>query len=131
MKASLGAQVVLGATLFTTPGLKGGGQIPGAMGILTALLVILLPLLFYQRGLRRRPPGPDPGDGWGNGPEPPDAPRRDGPRGGIPLDDAQQARVRLRGRDRLSDMLPSRQRRPAREPSPERRPAPRRERAPN
>jgi hypothetical protein len=118
--------VVLGATLFTTPGMKGGVQIPGAMSIVTGLLVILLPLLLYRRGLRRPPPGPDPGDGRWDGPEPPDAPRRDGPRGGVPLDDAQQAVVRLRGRGRLSDMLPQRDRRPAREPAP----SPDRERTP-
>ena len=129
MKASLGAQVVLGATLFTTPGMKGGVQVPGAMSILTGLLVILLPLLLYQRGTRRLPPDPDPGDGWGNGPEPPNGPRRDGPRGGIPLDDAKQARVRLRGKSRLSDMLPPRHRRPA--GARDREPAPSRERTPS
>lgn len=55
-------------------------------------------------------------DGWGRrGPQaPPEPPAR--PRGGIPLPDADQARVRLREPGRLGDQLPRRERRPAREP---------------
>jgi hypothetical protein len=46
-------------------------------------------------------------------------PRRpsDRPRGGIPLPDAEQSRIRLRDHRRLTDKLPKRLRRPAREPS--------------
>ena len=57
----------------------------------------------------------DSDDGWGHGPPPPPAPF-DAPRGGLPLPDAQPARVRLRDHRRLSELLPPRERRPAREP---------------
>ncbi|HEY2771551.1 MAG TPA: hypothetical protein VGI87_13330 [Solirubrobacteraceae bacterium] len=54
-------------------------------------------------------------EGWGRGPRRPPKPPEP-PRGGIPLLDAEPARVRLRDNRRLSDLLPPRQRRPAREP---------------
>jgi hypothetical protein len=38
------------------------------------------------------------------------------PGGGLPLPDAEPARVRLRDHRRLADLTPSRERRPAREP---------------
>ncbi len=58
----------------------------------------------------------DSDEGWGRGPKrPPSKPEP--PRGGIPLPDAQPARVRLRERGRLADRLPGRERRPAREPA--------------
>jgi len=54
-------------------------------------------------------------DGWGN--LPPERPRpKLWPGGGLPLPDAVQSRVRLRGPGRLADLLPSPGRRPAREP---------------
>jgi hypothetical protein len=104
----------MGATLFGTPGLKGGIQTSGLVSVLIVLLVILLGFLLY-RGSRRGPSDPNPGDDWRSGP-PPDPPRPDHPRGGIPLDDATPARVRLRGRGRLADLRPRRARRAAREP---------------
>jgi hypothetical protein len=58
---------------------------------------------------------PDSDDGRGNKPLLP-RPPSDRPRGGIPLPDAEPARVRLRDHRRLSELLPSRERRPAREP---------------
>lgn len=58
----------------------------------------------------------DSDDGWGHGPPRPPQPS-DLPTGGIPLPDAQPARVRLRDHRRLPDMLPGRARRPAREPA--------------
>jgi hypothetical protein len=58
-------------------------------------------------------------DGWGNLPNV--RPDSGGwPGGGIPLPDAEQSSVRLRGPGRLSERLDRRQRRPIREP--ERRP---------
>jgi hypothetical protein len=64
-----------------------------------------------------KPPedGSDDGDG-GSRLRPPTP---SGPRGGgIPLPDAQPARVRLREPARLAEKLPRRERRPAREPAP-------------
>jgi hypothetical protein len=63
-------------------------------------------------------------DGWGRGPRRPPLPPTP-PRGGIPLPDAEPARVRLRDHRRLADSYRSRDRRPAREPArePHRRPA--------
>jgi hypothetical protein len=63
------------------------------------------------------PPQSDPSSegGGGHGPRrPPLHPET--PRGGIPLSDAEPARVRLREHGRLADQLPRRQRRPAHQP---------------
>ena len=57
----------------------------------------------------------DSDDGRGNKPRLPRPPSGQ-PRGGIPLPDAEQSRVRLRDHTRLADRLPKRVRRPAREP---------------
>jgi hypothetical protein len=61
--------------------------------------------------------GSDSDDGRGNKPQRPRPPSWR-PRGGIPLPDAQPARVRLRDHRRLADLLPKPDRRPAREPMP-------------
>lgn len=85
---------------------------------LACVAVLMIPALRDGPGL---PPwNPDSGsdDGWGHGPEKPPKPPEP-PRGGIPLDDAIPARVRLRDHRRLADLLPPRERRPAREPSPQ------------
>lgn len=112
-----GSRIVMGATLFETPGLKRGIQISGLGIILIVLVVAAVGLMLYRHGGQRPGPSdPHPGDGWGNGPRPPDPPRSDRPPGGIPLDDAAPARVRLRGQGGLADKLPAQARRPAREP---------------
>lgn len=54
-------------------------------------------------------------DGWGNRPNFRPDPSR-WPGGGIPLPDAEQSKVRLRGPDRIREHLPVPQRRPAHEP---------------
>lgn len=93
----------------------GGVDIPSLLSVVILLAVIFSPMLFSRR---KSPPGPsdsDSDDGWGRGPEPPRTPPED-PRGGIPLDHAIPARVRLRSHGRLADLVPHRQRRPAREP---------------
>jgi hypothetical protein len=105
----------MGATLFATRGLKGGIQISGLASVLIVVLVVLVGIILY-RGSRPGPSDPNPGDGWRDGPPPPDSPPPNHPRGGIPLDDASPARVRLRQRGRLRDKLPAPERRPAREP---------------
>jgi hypothetical protein len=60
--------------------------------------------------------GNDSDDGRGNKPLRPLAPSGR-PRGGIPLPDAEQSRVRLRDHRRFTEQLPKRVRRPAREPT--------------
>jgi hypothetical protein len=82
---------------------------------LVCAAVLILPAL---RDSPELPPRPDPGSdgGWGRGPDLPPKPAPDSPRGGIPLPDAEQARIRLREHRTFSDQLPKRQRRPAREP---------------
>lgn len=114
-------RLLLGATLFTGPGMKAGeGHFPVVLSVLITVVVLIVVIRFvlYGLGSNRNPPDTDPGDGWGKRPpEPPsDHPR---PNGGlpIPLDDAVQSRVRLRGRGRLSGMLPARSRRMAPEPA--------------
>jgi hypothetical protein len=83
--------------------------------------VLLIPALRSEPDIPTRRSDTDGEDGWGRGPrKPPEPP--ESPRGGIPLLDAEQARVRLREPGRLSERLPRRERRPAREP--QRRPAP-------
>jgi hypothetical protein len=107
----------MGATLFATPGLKGGVNVSGLGIVLFVVLVAVFGLILGRRGgPRPGPSDPNPGDGWGNGPQPPDPRRPDRPRGAIPLDDAAPARVRLRSDRGLADGLPGRARRPAREP---------------
>jgi hypothetical protein len=112
------SRVLLGATLFGTRELKGGIQISGFVTVLIVVMVVIVVLLAIMlfRGSRPGPSDPNPGDGWRKGPPPPDSPRPERPRGGIPLDDAAPARIRLRGEGRLADLLPRRPRRPAREP---------------
>jgi hypothetical protein len=83
------------------------------------LLALMFAFALIVPALRDRPEPPRrPGDGSDGGggqrlppdPQPPSRP------GGIPLPDAQPARVRLRERGRLADRIPGRPRRPAREP---------------
>jgi hypothetical protein len=57
----------------------------------------------------------DSDDGRGNKPRRPRAPSGR-PRGGVPLPDAEQSRIRLRDHQRFTDKLPKRVRRPVREP---------------
>jgi len=93
-----------------------GFDLLGLLNLVIVLGVVFSPMLFFRR---RRPGGPsdsDSGGGWRKRP-PPSPPKPPvPPKGGIPLDDAQPARTRLRGHERLFDALPSRQRRPVREP---------------
>jgi hypothetical protein len=92
-----------------------GVNLVGLVYLGCILLVLFLPVLLGRGGSPPGPPDSDSDDGWGNGPwRPPDRPEP--PRGGIPLDDAEPARVRLRDHSRLMDLLPARERRAAREP---------------
>jgi hypothetical protein len=109
--------LVWGTTLFTTPGLKSGGfgLVHTLLSLGIVLSFLLIPLALYRRDSHRDPPDSDPGDGWEKPPDPPTPPPR-GPQGGIPLDDATPARVRIRGGERLADLSPRRSRRGGREP---------------
>jgi hypothetical protein len=84
------------------------------LGLICAA-VLILPAL--REGPELPPNHSDPGSdgGWGRGPNRPPTPPEP-PRGGIPLPDAEPARVRLRDHRRLSEQLPGRERRPVREP---------------
>src|SRR5436305_10924564 len=81
---------------------------------LGCVAVLLIPALKDSPSPKRRADG-EGEDGWGRGPKAPPEPPKP-PRGGIPLEDAEPARVRLREHGRLADQLPPRERRPAREP---------------
>lgn len=77
--------------------------------------VLLIPALREQDAPPPRRTDGENDDGWGRGPKSPPEPPAP-PRGGIPLPDAEPARIRLREGERLGDKLPRRERRPAREP---------------
>jgi hypothetical protein len=83
------------------------------LGLICAA-VLIIPAL---RDSPDFPPRPDPGSdgGWGRGPDHKPSPPAS-PRGGVPLPDAEQARIRLRDHRKLSELLPKRERRPVREP---------------
>src|SRR3954471_18434180 len=63
-----------------------------------------------------QPPDDDDGGGGGGNDRLPGRPKSSPPFGGVPLPDAVQSSVRLRGPGRLRDLRPQRERRPAREP---------------
>jgi hypothetical protein len=84
---------------------------------LACVAILMFPALRGD-GLRPIDPPSDSGsdDGRGNDRLRPKGPTVK-PRGGIPLPDAEQSRVRLRDERRLAEHLPRPQRRPAREPA--------------
>lgn len=95
-----------------------GFNVFGVVYLVLVLGVVFLPMIFGRGGPSPGQSDSDSDGGGGNGPPRPPAPP-DVPGGGIPLDHAEPARVRLRGHDRFVDLLPSRARRPA--PAPTRR----------
>ena len=94
----------------------GGVDVLGLLYLALIFGVIFLPMVLGRRGSSGDSDSDsDGGGGGGKGPwrpRPPSSP----PRGGIPLDDAEPGRVRLRGHERLADLVPARARRPAPEP---------------
>ncbi len=78
--------------------------------------VLLIPALRENGPGTARRSDNDTDDGWGRGPKPPPTPPTP-PRGGIPLPDAVQSKVRLREPGRLRELLPRPERRPTREPA--------------
>jgi hypothetical protein len=78
---------------------------------------LLLPALIERlTASRRRPSDSEDEEGGGGGPRRPPTPPANPSPGGVPLDDAQPARVRLRDGRRLSERLPARPRRQPPEP---------------
>jgi hypothetical protein len=89
----------------------------GALHLVALVLggVLFIMFLRSESGSGRRPPEDDDTGGGGNDRLSPGP--KSSPSGGIPLPDAVQSSVRLRGRGRLSDVRPRRERRPVREPA--------------
>jgi hypothetical protein len=86
------------------------------LGLVCAAVLIIPALRDNPDFPQQYPDSGSDGGGGGGGPERPPAPK-DPPRGGgIPLLDAEQARIRLRDNRKLTEKLPKRERRPAREP---------------
>jgi hypothetical protein len=106
------------ATFWLMPGSAqlGGVNLAGLLYLAIVLAVLFLPLLLGRRSSPPRRPDSDSDDGWGKGPPRPPGIAPHAPRGGIPLRDAEPARIRLRSHDRLRDRIPARDRRPAQEP---------------
>src|SRR5947209_20262273 len=77
--------------------------------------ILIIPALRDSPDFPPRPSDPGSDGGWGRGPALPPPPPAS-PRGGVPLPDAEQARIRLRDHRKLPDLVPKRARRPAREP---------------
>ncbi|MDX6643580.1 MAG: hypothetical protein QOD76_1542 [Solirubrobacteraceae bacterium] len=95
-----------------------------ALHLLGLMMVALLLVVFLRSDTQSAGSPPEEGDGGGGGGNDRVRPRRPGgPRdGGLPLPDADQARLRLRDHRRLAELLPPRVRRPAPEPEPARMP---------
>ncbi len=72
---------------------------------LACVAVLLLPALRDTPQPQKRHTDGESDDGWGRGPKLPPTPPAP-PRGGIPLPDAIQSSIRLRGPGRLSEPLP-------------------------
>jgi hypothetical protein len=82
---------------------------------LACVTLLMIPALRDGNWTPKGPPDSDSDDGWGRGPrKPPSRPKP--PRGGLPLPDAEPARVRLRDHRRLGDVVSRPERRPVREP---------------
>ncbi len=97
-----------------------GGYDPLALlyTVLVFAAALFLPALisrFVSSPGRSDSDSPEDGGG-GGGPRLPPTPPHKPPPGGVPLDDAQPARVRLRDDRRLAQRLPGRQRRPGGDP---------------
>jgi hypothetical protein len=98
------------------PSQLGGVNLPGLLALMLILVVAFAPLLFGHRGpAEDQDDGDADGGGGPGGPRPPSRPTGPSP-GGIQLDDAQPARVRLRTHERLAGGRRVAERRRSREP---------------
>jgi hypothetical protein len=93
----------------------GGVNVLGLVYLVIVLAVMFLPMVLGRRGPSSGGSDSDSDGGGGKGPWRPSGPPNT-PGGGIPLEDAEPARARLRGHERLADLLPARMRRRSREP---------------
>jgi len=95
----------------------------GALHLVAAVLggVLLLLFLRSEETADWRPSSDEDDSGGGGNDRVPGVPKRTPPGGGVPLPDAEQSRLRLRGPGRLADARPRRGRRVT--PEPERTPA--------
>ena len=94
----------------------GGVDLAGLLYLAIVLAVLFVPVLLGRGSVPPAGPDSESDGGWGKDPPQPPGFSPSAPRGGIPLADAEPARVRLRGHGRLRDGIPARDRRPAREP---------------
>ncbi|MGZ4188170.1 MAG: hypothetical protein ACXVFQ_09360 [Solirubrobacteraceae bacterium] len=82
----------------------GGVNLPGLLSVMLILVVAFAPVLFGRRGpASEQDDGDTDDDGGGPGGPPPPSRPTGPPSGGIPLDDAQPARMRLRTHERLAE----------------------------
>ena len=99
----------------------------GGLHLVSLLLGAVLFIMFLRSDTTRPwepPDSDDSDDGGGGGNDRVQDRPKPRPSGGIPLPDAEPARVRLRGHESLREARPSRERRPIREPAPTPRRAP-------
>jgi hypothetical protein len=92
----------------------------GALHLVALCMGVVLFVMFLRSDATKawKPPEDDePGGGGGGGNDRVGDRPKPRPPGGIPLPDAVPAAVRLRGHDRLFDLLPPAERRPARDPA--------------
>jgi hypothetical protein len=94
----------------------GGVDLAGLLYLAIVLAVLFLPVLLGRGSAPPRGPDSESDGGWGKDPPQPPGFSPSAPRDGIPLADAEPARVRLRSHGRLRERIPARDRRPAREP---------------
>jgi hypothetical protein len=106
------------ATFSLMPGnaQHGGVDLAGLLYLAIVLAVLFLPVLLGRGSAPPRRPDSESDGGWGKDPPQPPGFSPSAPSDGIPLADAEPARVRLRSHGRLRDRIPARDRRPAREP---------------
>ncbi len=92
----------------------------GGLHLVSLLLGAVLFVMFLRSDTTRpwEPPDSDDSDDGGGGNDRVHDRPKPKPSGGIPLPDAEPARVRLRGHESLRDARPSPERRPVRAPHP-------------
>jgi hypothetical protein len=93
----------------------------GSLHLVALALGAVLFVMFLRSDGADGREGPEEDEGGGGGSDRVSDTPKTSPSGGIPLPDAEPAPVRLRGHERLADLLPKRERRRVAEPVPVRR----------